>query len=97
MIAGLLGSKTTGLSQFRRDDVVVPNAVIELPPSVDRLQEPFCEQAYTLFWLVGSIRFCSPSPPRIEFQLVPPQERTEPLSCRPPEIRERSCLDTAAV
>jgi len=45
MIAGLLGSTTTGVSQLRRSDTVAPKPLEEFPPSVDREQAPFCEQA----------------------------------------------------
>src|SRR5436190_16547795 len=97
MTAGLLGSKTIGVTQLRRSDTVAPKPVRVVPPSVERVQAPFCEQEYTLFWLVGSIRFVVPSPPPIALYGVPPQLRSEPLSWAPPLTRARSCRDVSTV
>src|ERR1043166_9472239 len=97
MMAGLLGSKTMGVTQLRRSDVVAPNPLRVVPPSVDRVHAPFCEHAYTLFWLLGSIRLVVPPPPPMELNTVPLQLRSEPLSCAPPLTRLVSCLDTATV
>src|SRR3954470_22469232 len=97
MIAGLFGSNTIGVTQLRRSDTVEPKLDRVVPPSVERVQAPFCEQAYTLFWFVGSIRFVVPSPPPIELNAVPPQLRNDPLSCAPPLTRLLSCRDTATV
>src|SRR5215510_6335924 len=97
MTVGLDGSNTTGVSQLRRSDTVGPNPVDVLPPSVDRLHAPNCEQAYTRFWLVGSIRFVVPSPPPIAFHDGVPHERSEPLSWAPPLTRDGSWRDTATM
>src|SRR5688572_12193030 len=97
MIAGLFGSNTTGVIQLRRSDVVAPKPVRVEPPSVERVHEPYCEQEYTLFWFVGSIRLVVPSPPPMEFHGVPDQLRSEPLSWVPPLTRFRSWRDTATV
>src|SRR5215475_9399364 len=97
MIAGLLGSNTIGVTQLRRSEVVAPKLLRVVPPLVERVHTPFCEQEYTLFWFVGSIRFVVPSPPPIELNAVPLQLRSEPLSCAPPETRDTSWRDTATV
>src|SRR4029078_714913 len=97
MMAGLLGSNTIGVTQLRRSDVVAPKLDRVPPPSVDLVHAPLCEHEYTLFWLVGSIRWVVPSPPPIELNTVPPQLRSEPLSCAPPLTRLVSCWDTATV
>src|SRR5262245_15705065 len=98
MIAGLFGSNAIGVSQLRRSEVGPEvKSVRVLPPSVERVHCPFCEQEYTLFWLVGSMRFVVPSPPPIEFHGVPLQLRSEPLSCAPPLTRLLSWRDTATV
>src|SRR5690349_10588407 len=95
MIFGLPGSKTTGVVQLRRSETVAPKPTELLPPLVDREHAPYCEQEYTLFWSVGSIRTVVPSPPPIAFQDGVPHERREPLSCAPPATRPGSARDTA--
>ena len=45
MTLGSFGSNTTGVSQFRRCEVVAPKAWLVLPAFVERLQNPFCEHA----------------------------------------------------
>src|SRR4029453_10521744 len=84
MIFGSVGSKTTGVVQLRRSETVAPKELDELPPLVERLHAPYWEHAYTLFWLVGSIRTVVPWPPPIAFHDEVPHERSEPLSCAPP-------------
>jgi hypothetical protein len=43
----LAGSNWSGVNQFRRLDTVAPMGVEELPPFVDRSQEPYWLQANT--------------------------------------------------
>src|SRR5215213_4489432 len=97
MTAGWLGSKTTGVVQLRRSETVAPKRVDVSPPLVERLQAPYCEHAYTLFWLVGSMRTVVPSPPPIAFHEGVPHARNDPLSCAPPATREVSARETATV
>ena len=50
MTCGLLGSNWSGVNQLRRSEVVAPSWLDELPPLVDRVQNPYWLQANTFSW-----------------------------------------------
>src|ERR671915_1290157 len=100
MIDGSLGSNSTGDFHPRRWEVVAEVKFWTVsPPFTERLQLPFCEQAYTRFWSTGLISVSRPSPQAKPSQPPSgfPYERLQPLSWAPPTMRLGSCSPTSSV